>query len=39
MMGAFQVVIVREAQTLRRIDQLSLYTSAPSPDYDPRAVS
>lgn len=31
MMGAFQVVIVREAQTLRRIDQLSLYTSAPSP--------
>lgn len=31
MMGQYQVVIVREAQQLRQIDQLSLYTSAPSP--------
>lgn len=31
MMGSYQVVIVKEAQQLRRIDQLSLYTQAPSP--------
>ncbi len=31
MMGNRQVVIVREAQQLRRIETLSLYTAAPSP--------
>lgn len=31
MMGSFQVVIVKEAQQLRKIEQLSLYTQAPSP--------
>ena len=31
MMGNRQVVIVREAQNLKKWDQLSLYTSAPSP--------
>ena len=31
MMGSFQVVIVKEAQQLRGLDKLSLYTSAPSP--------
>lgn len=31
MMGGYQVVIVKEAQQLRRIDQLSLYMQAPSP--------
>lgn len=31
MMGSYQVVIVREAQQLRKIDQLSLYTQSPSP--------
>lgn len=31
MMGSLQVVIVREAQQLRKIEQLSLYTAAPSP--------
>jgi DNA polymerase-3 subunit delta len=31
MMGAFQVVIVREAQQLKRLEQLSLYTKSPSP--------
>lgn len=30
MMGSYQVVIVREAQQLRRIDQLALYTQAPA---------
>ncbi len=29
MMGSFQVVILREAQQMRNIDQLSLYTSSP----------
>lgn len=31
MMGSYQVVIVREAQQLKGIDKLSLYTTAPSP--------
>lgn len=31
MMGNFQVVIVKEAQQLRGIDKLSLYTQKPSP--------
>lgn len=31
MMGSRQVVIVREAQQLRRIEELSLYTAQPSP--------
>lgn len=31
MMGGRQVVIVREAQGLKRIEQLQLYTQAPSP--------
>ena len=31
MMGAYQVVIVREAQQLRKIEELQLYTSNPSP--------
>lgn len=31
MMGAFQVVIVKEAQQMRGIDKLSLYTQKPSP--------
>lgn len=31
MMGNLQVVIVKEAQQLRKIEQLSLYTQAPSP--------
>ena len=30
MMGNYQVVIVREAQQLRKIEQLSLYTQAPA---------
>ncbi len=30
MMGAFQVVIVREAQQLRKIEELQLYTANPS---------
>lgn len=30
MMGNFQVVILKEAQQLRQIDQLSLYTQSPS---------
>ncbi len=30
MMGSYQVVIVREAQQLRKIEQLSLYTQAPA---------
>ncbi len=31
MMGSYQVVILREAQQLRGIDKLSLYTQKPSP--------
>ncbi len=31
MMGNLQVVIVKEAQQLRKIEQLSLYTQSPSP--------
>ena len=31
MMGAYQVVIVKEAQQLRGLDKLSLYMQAPSP--------
>lgn len=31
MMGAYQVVILKEAQQLRGIDKLSLYTQKPSP--------
>lgn len=31
MMGSYQVVILKEAQQLRKIEQLSLYTQAPSP--------
>lgn len=31
MMGSFQVVILREAQQLRALDKLSLYTQHPSP--------
>ena len=31
MMGNMQVVVVREAQQMRKIEQLSLYTAAPSP--------
>lgn len=31
MMGRYEVVIVKEAQTLRKPDQLSLYTASPSP--------
>lgn len=31
MMGSYQVVIVREAQQLRKIEELSLYTANPSP--------
>lgn len=31
MMGSYQVVIVKEAQQLRKIEQLSLYTQSPSP--------
>ncbi len=31
MMGRFQVVIVREAQQLRQLEKLSLYTQQPSP--------
>lgn len=31
MMGSLQVVVVREAQQLRRIEELQLYTSNPSP--------
>lgn len=31
MMGSYQVVFVREAQQLKKIDQLSLYTKSPSP--------
>lgn len=30
MMGSYQVIIVKEAQQLRKIEQLSLYTQAPS---------
>ncbi|MCC8035599.1 MAG: DNA polymerase III subunit delta [Rikenellaceae bacterium] len=30
MMGAYQVVILKEAQQLRKIEQLSLYTQSPS---------
>lgn len=30
MMGAFQVVVVKEAQSLRKIEQLALYTASPS---------
>ena len=30
MMGSYQVVIVKEAQQLKKIDQLALYTKAPS---------
>lgn len=31
MMGKFQVVIVKEAQQMRKIEQLSIYTTTPSP--------
>lgn len=31
MMGSYQVVIVKEAQQLRKLEQLSLYTQSPSP--------
>lgn len=31
MMGSYQVVIVREAQQLRKIEELQLYTKEPSP--------
>lgn len=31
MMGNYQVIIVREAQQMRRIDQLAIYTKEPSP--------
>lgn len=31
MMGSYQVVVVREAQQLRKIEELSLYTANPSP--------
>ena len=31
MMGSYQVVILKEAQQLRGLDKLSLYTSKPSP--------
>lgn len=31
MTGSFQVVVVREAQQLRKLEQLSLYAAAPSP--------
>lgn len=31
MMGRYEVIIVREAQTLRKPEQLSLYTASPSP--------
>lgn len=31
MMGRYEVIIVREAQSLRKPEQLSLYTAAPSP--------
>jgi DNA polymerase-3 subunit delta len=31
MMGNYQVIIVREAQQLKKLDQLHLYTQAPSP--------
>lgn len=31
MMGSYQVVIVKEAQQLRGLEKLSVYTSAPSP--------
>lgn len=31
MMGSYQVVIVKEAQQLRKIDQLAIYTKNPSP--------
>ena len=31
MMGRYEVVIVKEAQSLRKPEQLSLYTAAPSP--------
>ena len=31
MMGGYQVIIVKEAQQLRKIEQLSLYTAVPSP--------
>lgn len=31
MSGPFQVVIVKEAQQLRKLEQLSLYTASPSP--------
>jgi DNA polymerase-3 subunit delta len=31
MMGAYQVVVVREAQQLAKIEELSLYTANPSP--------
>ena len=31
MMGNYQVIIVREAQQLKKLDQLQLYTQAPSP--------
>lgn len=31
MMGQYQVVIVKEAQQLKKLDQLSLYTQSPSP--------
>lgn len=31
MMGSYQVVIVKEAQQLRSLDKLSLYTQTPSP--------
>lgn len=30
MMGSFQVVIVREAQSLRKLEQMSLYTASPA---------
>lgn len=31
MMGRYEVIIVREAQSLRKPDQLSIYTASPSP--------
>lgn len=31
MMGSYEVIIVREAQQLRKVEQLSLYTASPSP--------
>ena len=37
MMGRYEVVIVKEAQSLRKPEQLSLYTAAPSPATRARA--